>query len=521
MKINKNGKDKEKQSAEPVAEQQQELQPVGEEQVALQSDKMRNKPIGKLLLEMSLPAIFSMLVQSLYNIVDSLFLTNITYVEEGYKGLNIGKDSFNAVSIVMPMTMFVTAVAIGIGVGANAYIARKLGEGNRESANKGAKTAIVMALFAWAIMAVMAFTLSRPFVQAFVNDGNATDVNYVVEKGTMYLTIYMAASGGVTLDIVSARILQATGNMKVPMISQLIGAVTNIVLDALFIMVFKMGVFGAILATVIGQWFAASFDLAFFIFKKQDVSISLKGFRFNAHYFARIAKIGLPALVMNAMSSVVTIILNVMLRSYTNGITVLSAYFKVQSFIFMPVFGLMQGTMPILSYNYGANLRKRFNSTFKLSLSIALGVMTLGTLLFQLCPELLMSIFESKTVSQGQTWEQLQQEKYAFGARRRLRFPLYQHFLHTGCIQHFADKYVAKHQLPRFQFAFEPFSSTHFPYPFGNTSQHVVGTGRYLVLLPVCRNFVNFGVYCFCDKRLQKAVCLQGTAVQPTFVGVG
>ena len=215
-----------------------------------------------------------MLVQSLYNIVDSLFLTNITYVEEGYKGLNIGKDSFNAVSIVMPMTMFVTAVAIGIGVGANAYIARKLGEGNRESANKGAKTAIVMALFAWAIMAVMAFTLSRPFVQAFVNDGNATDVNYVVEKGTMYLTIYMAASGGVTLDIVSARILQATGNMKVPMISQLIGAVTNIVLDALFIMVFKMGVFGAILATVIGQWFAASFNLAFFIFKKQDVSIS-------------------------------------------------------------------------------------------------------------------------------------------------------------------------------------------------------------------------------------------------------
>lgn len=410
MKINKNGKDTEKQSAEPVAEQHQELQPVGEEQVALQSDKMRNKPIGKLLLEMSLPAIFSMLVQSLYNIVDSLFLTNITYVEEGYKGLNIGKDSFNAVSIVMPMTMFVTAVAIGIGVGANAYIARKLGEGNRESANKGAKTAIVMALFAWAIMAVMAFTLSRPFVQAFVNDGNATDVNYVVEKGTMYLTIYMAASGGVTLDIVSARILQATGNMKVPMISQLIGAVTNIVLDALFIMVFKMGVFGAILATVIGQWFAASFDLAFFIFKKQDVSISLKGFRFNAHYFARIAKIGLPALVMNAMSSVVTIILNVMLRSYTNGITVLSAYFKVQSFIFMPVFGLMQGTMPILSYNYGANLRKRFNSTFKLSLSIALGVMTLGTLLFQLCPELLMSIFESKTVSQGQTWEQLQQE---------------------------------------------------------------------------------------------------------------
>lgn len=379
-------------------------------EVSLTSDKMRNKSITRLLMEMSLPAIFSMLVQSLYNIVDSLFLTNISYVEAGYQGLNVGKDSFNAVSIVMPMTMFVTAVAIGIGVGANAYIARKLGEGNVESANKGAKTAIVMALFAWAVMAVLAFTVSRPFVAAFVNETNATDVDFVVEKGTLYLTIYMAASGGIMLDIVSARILQATGNMKVPMISQLIGALTNIALDALFIIPFKWGVLGAILATSIGQWFAAAFDLYFFIFKKQDVSISLRGFRFDGHYFARIAKIGMPALVMNAMGSVVTIILNVMLRSYTNGITVLSAYFKVQSFIFMPVFGLMQGTMPILSYNYGANLKQRFNKTFKLSLAIAVGVMVVGTLLFQLCPELLMSIFKSQTVSEGQTWEQLEKE---------------------------------------------------------------------------------------------------------------
>ena len=238
-------------------------------EVSLTSDKMRNKSITRLLMEMSLPAIFSMLVQSLYNIVDSLFLTNISYVEAGYQGLNVGKDSFNAVSIVMPMTMFVTAVAIGIGVGANAYIARKLGEGNVESANKGAKTAIVMALFAWAVMAVLAFTVSRPFVAAFVNETNATDVDFVVEKGTLYLTIYMAAIGGIMLDIVSARILQATGNMKVPMISQLIGALTNIALDALFIIPFKWGVLGAILATSIGQWFAAAFDLYFFIFKKQ------------------------------------------------------------------------------------------------------------------------------------------------------------------------------------------------------------------------------------------------------------
>lgn len=363
---------------------------------SLQSDKMRNTKISKLLLTMSLPAIFSMLVQALYNIVDSLFLTGISYQINGYNGIDVGGDSFLAVSIVMPMTMLVVAVAIGIGVGANAYIARKLGEGNQQNANKCAKTAVIMALGAWAIMIILAFTISKPFVAAFVEEKSASDVNYVINQGALYLTVYLALSGGLIIDITLARILQATGNMKIPMITQLVGALTNIALDALFIMVFKWGVLGAILATVIGQWAAAVIDLIVFFIKKQDVSISLKGFKPGKHYFLRIAKIGAPAFIMNAMGSVITIIMNAMLTGYDNGIAVLSAYFKVQSFVFMPVFGLMQGTMPILSYNYGANEKKRFNSTFKLALFIALGVMVVGTLLFQLCPELLMSIFKSK-----------------------------------------------------------------------------------------------------------------------------
>ena len=151
-----------------------------------------------------------------------------------------------------------------------------------------------------------------------------------------------------------------------------------------------------------------------FVFKKQDVSITLKAFKPSKHYFARIAKIGTPAFIMNAMGSVITIIMNVMLKAYPNGINVLSAYFKVQSFVFMPVFGLMQGTMPILSYNYGANEKKRFNDTFKLALYIALGVMVIGTLLFQICPEALMSIFESKQVAEGQTPEQLAEQNAIF-----------------------------------------------------------------------------------------------------------
>ena len=377
--------------------------PTGE---VLQSDKMRDTKIGKLLLTMSLPAIFSMLVQALYNIVDSLFLTNITYVVDGYVGSNIGKDSFNAVSLVMPMTMIVVALGIGIGVGANAYIARKLGEGNRDHANKAAKTAIVMVLACWLVMLALAFVVSKPFMRLFVNETNASDVEYVTNQGALYLELYMACSIGLIMDITCARMLQATGNMKVPMITQLVGALTNIALDALFIVVFKWGVLGAILATVIGQWAAAGIDIAVLLFKKQDISIRFKGFRPQKKYFAHILRIGTPAFVMNAMSSVVTIIMNVLLSKSENGITVLSAYFKVQSFIFMPIFGLMQGAMPILSYNYGANQKKRFNDTFKLGLYISLGVMVVGTLLFQICPNALMSIFTSKPTA-DMTAEQL------------------------------------------------------------------------------------------------------------------
>ncbi len=409
--------------SENTKEQSNQIE-VADNSAQLQSDKMRNTRIGKLLLTMSLPAIISMLVQSLYNIVDSLFLTGISYNVEGYVGLNIGKDSFNAVSIVMPMTMIVVAIGIGIGVGANAYIARKLGEGNREQADKAAKTAIVMVIVSWLVMAALAFAVSKPFMRAFVNETNASDVNYVVNQGALYLEIYMLGSIGVIMDITCARMLQATGNMKVPMITQLVGAVTNIVLDALFIVGFKWGILGAILATVIGQWAAAAIDVTVFFVKKQDVSISLKGYRPQKKYFFRIFKIGLPAFVMNAMNSVVTIILNIILRDYDNGITVLSAYFKVQSFVFMPVFGLMQGAMPILSYNYGANEKKRFNDTFKLSLYIALGVLSVGLLLFQIFPEALMSIFKSNALSPGQTQEELdaanallvQQGAYAFRA---------------------------------------------------------------------------------------------------------
>ena len=253
-----------------------------------QSDKMREKSVGKLLFEMSLPAIISMLVHALYNIVDSIFVSNTTKTYVDYFGTNLGDDSFTAVSIAFPMTMIVVAVALGIGVGANAHIARKLGEGNVEKANQSAKTAIIMSFIAWLVLIILGLTISKPFIALFVSEQNASDVNYVIEQGALYLSIFMCLSFGGVLEITCERILQATGNMKLPMVSQLTGAIINIVLDALFILGFGWGVLGAILATVIGQWCAAGVALYFLVFKKQDVSVSLKGYKPKKEYFAHI-----------------------------------------------------------------------------------------------------------------------------------------------------------------------------------------------------------------------------------------
>lgn len=358
---------------------------------------MRNKSIGRLLMEMSLPAIISMLVQSLYNVVDSIFVSNIKKVNVPYGGAaeKLGDDSFTAVSIAYPMTLIVIAIAIGIGVGANAYISRKLGEGNKPKADQAAKTALLMAIGAWAILFALSFAISKPFVSAFASEeNNISDTAYVKEQGALYLVIYMSCSLGSIVEITLNRILQATGNMRVPMASQLIGACTNIVLDAVLILVFNLGILGAIIATIAGQWLAAIFTLCAYIFRKQDVSLNLKGYRPKAEYFKSIISVGAPAFIMNAIGACITIMLNTILTG--NGIFVLSAYFKIQSFVFMPVFGLMQGAMPIMSYNYGANLKKRFNRAFKLAFLISLGILTFGMILFLSAPEVMMRIMSKQ-----------------------------------------------------------------------------------------------------------------------------
>lgn len=350
------------------------------EEEGLRSVKMRTMPVGKLLFTMSMPAILSMLVQALYNIVDSIFISRYSA-----KGLE-------ALGIVFPLQTLIIAVAIGIGVGANAQIAKKLGENKNAEASETARNAVFMSVCAVAVFIILGLTISRPFVAAYSSDEET------VRMGVQYLTIVMAVSFGSFVEITLSKILQATGNMIVPMISQLIGAVTNIILDPIFIFVFDMGVTGAAVATVIGQISAMIFVILIFIFKKQDVRLDFRRFRPSLKRIAEISVIGFPTMVMNAVTAFTTMIMNAIVRPLSvYAITILSSvYFKLQSFVFMPVFGLTQGALPILSYNYGSKNRKRFKHACFLTIAAAVVIMALGLVLFQTCAPLLMKIFNAE-----------------------------------------------------------------------------------------------------------------------------
>ncbi|MBP5404490.1 MAG: MATE family efflux transporter [Clostridia bacterium] len=346
----------------------------------LHSQKMATMPVKKLLISMSLPAIFSMLVQAIYNIVDSLYLGHFS------------KEALTAVSIVFPLQMLVGAIGIGIGVGANVFISKSLGEGKREQASRAAQNGLFIVGIAIILAIVLGFTVVKPFVYAY------TDDPVTREMAVEYLSTCMIFSFGMLLELTTSKILQSTGNMRVPMFTQLIGAVTNIILDPFFIFGIgffpRLGAKGAAIATVIGQMCAMTFSISMLIFRKQDVNILEKGFHPSLKLMGSILRVGLPSMLITALPSFTTIIVNVILKQFgENAITVLGVYFKLQSFVFMPVFGLTQGGMPILSYNYGAYYRDRFSQTFRFMLTLALSAMLFGLILFQSIPQYLMRMF--------------------------------------------------------------------------------------------------------------------------------
>ena len=349
------------------------------------SNKMGSMPMLKLIFNMSLPAMFSMFIMSLYNIVDSIFVSKL------------GEDALTAVSLAYPVQMLLVSFAVGTGVGINSLISRRLGEKRYDEAHSAAAHGIVLSMLTWVLFAVLGFFFSEAFIKMCSSPETSSAV---ITDGVSYLSIVMIFSFGSFYEVTVEKTIQATGNMFYPMVFQLIGAIVNIILDPIFIFgllgVPKMGVAGAAIATVIGQIVAAVF--AYFVtkFKKFDVDFSLKKFKMKAKTVADIYSVGIPAIIMQSIASILITLLNMILIALSStAVAVLGVYFKLQSFVFMPVFGLTQGLMPIMGYNYGAENKDRLVSAIKNGVVIAIIIMAIGTAIFMLIPDKLLMIFNA------------------------------------------------------------------------------------------------------------------------------
>lgn len=347
-----------------------------------QENKMGVMPVPKLLITMSLPMIISMLVQALYNIVDSIFVAKLS------------EEALTAVSLAFPIQSLMIAVAAGTGVGVNALLSRYLGEKRYEEANVIGRNGIFLAVLSYLLFALLGFFGSKFFFAIQTTDPN------IVSQGTTYMQIVTIFSIGVFMQIVFERLLQSTGRTFYNMITQGIGAIINIILDPIFIFGLcgmpKMGVAGAAIATVIGQIFAAFLGLYFNCKKNKELNLNMLKFRPDAQAIVNIYKIGIPSIIMQSIGSVMTFGMNKILLVFSStAAAVFGVYFKLQSFIFMPVFGLTNGMIPIVAYNYGARDKKRILQTLKLSIVIAVGIMLTGLIVFQTAPAILLSFFDA------------------------------------------------------------------------------------------------------------------------------
>jgi putative MATE family efflux protein len=349
---------------------------------SIKDNKMGSSPIFRLIITMSLPAMFSMLVQSLYNIVDSIFVSSL------------GQDALTALSLAFPVQTLMIAMAVGTSVGVNSLISRRLGEGRRDEANSAATHGLMLSIIYWLVFALLGIFFTRPFFESF------SDNLVVVNMGTDYIQTVTLFSFGMFILIDVEKTLQATGNMIYPMIFQLTGAILNIILDPIMIYGLlgfpKMGVKGAAVATVTGQILSMLFCLYIMFTKSHAVHFKLKRFKFRGKTLKDIYKVGFPAIIMQSIMSFLTASLNAILIGFSEAaVAVLGAYYKLNSFVFMPVFGLMQGVMPIMGFNYGAGNKKRVTDTLKVGCLIAGIVLTLGTAIFFALPDRLLKIFNA------------------------------------------------------------------------------------------------------------------------------
>ncbi len=352
-------------------------------------NKMGTAPMFRLILGMSLPAMFSMLIQALYNIVDSVFVSN-------YSSGNVtGADSLLSVNIAYPLQMILMSVAIGSGVGINSLIARRLGAKLQREADSAATHGFFIAIANWVLFVFIGLFVVRPFVSLYTNE------EQIFSNSVSYLSVVLIGSLGVSLTCVMEKMLQATGNMIMPMLSQLCGAVTNIILDPIFIYSMDLGVTGAAIATIIAQHISALLCLFFFFVKKQLVKIDIKNFKLSGTTLKNIYVVAVPAMAIQAIGSFMVMAINYIISITNEAINVKNAatnvfgiYFKLQSFVFMPVFGLNQGSTPVIGYNYGAGNKKRMYSAIKWAGLFAIIIMALGCGIFQTFPELLLGMFD-------------------------------------------------------------------------------------------------------------------------------
>ncbi len=347
-----------------------------------QENKMGVMPVGKLLISMSLPMMISMLVQALYNVVDSYFVAKLS------------QDALNAVSLSFPIQNLLIAVSVGTGVGLNALLSRNLGEKNFEGANRAAGNGLLLGFLSGLAAILVGLTVPRLFFAA------QTDISAIVEQGTTYLTICCTWSMGLFMGITFERLLQSTGKTFYAMIAQTVGAVTNIVMDPVLIFGLgpfpAMGVAGAAVATVAGQILGALVGGILNLVYNRELSFGGKYLRPKGKVIGQIYAVGVPSMVLNSVGSVMVFGLNQILIAFTDTATaIFGIYFKLQSFIFMPVFGLNNGMVPIIAYNYGARNKDRILQTMKLAVLIATGFMLCGLAVAELFPAQLLGIFEA------------------------------------------------------------------------------------------------------------------------------
>lgn len=346
------------------------------------SNSMGSMPVGKLLATTAIPMMVSMLVQALYNIVDSLYVSQ----------LNV--DALNAVSLAFPLQTLMIGFGIGTAVGTNAVLSRYLGAKRFDDANRSANTGILLSVLTYLLFAVIGLAFSRTFYAV------QTDNQRIIDYGTSYSMICLSLSLGFFIQSTFERMLTATGKSYLAMICQTVGAVTNIVLDPVFIFglgpIPKMEVAGAAVATVIGQFVAGIMATVLVLKKVPDVKPEIRKMRWDAPIVKDIYRIGIPSIVMQCISSVMNFAMNLILISFTEIATaVFGVYYKLQSFIFMPVFGLNNGMVPIISYNYGAKKPDRLWKTVKLSTIVAVAIMTIGLIAFETIPGPLLSLFNA------------------------------------------------------------------------------------------------------------------------------